>query len=207
MHGSCRIIRCLILASHCTVHIYIYRDDHSKHRTHQTYLFSLSKRYGCFLIFLIISTPRFRLIALFKKTKKPKHVKAPEPCGAWPIIGHLHLLGGKEQLLYRTLGEMANRYGPAMSLRLGSSEAFVVSSFEVAKECFTVNDKALASRPMTAAAKHMGYNYAVFGFAPYSSFWREMRKIATIELLSNRRLQMLKHVRVSEISMGNTKNM
>ncbi|XP_010451089.1 PREDICTED: cytochrome P450 82C4 [Camelina sativa] len=141
-------------------------------------------------------------IALFKKSKKPKHVKAPKPSGAWPIIGHLHLLGGKEQLLYRTLGKMADHYGAAMSLQLGSSEAFVVSSFEVAKNCFTVNDKALASRPMTAAAKHMGYNFAVFGFAPYSAFWREMRKIATIELLSNRRLQMLKHVRVSEISMG-----
>ncbi|CAH8305941.1 unnamed protein product [Eruca vesicaria subsp. sativa] len=142
------------------------------------------------------------MFVLFKKTKKPKHVQAPEPSGAWPIIGHLHLLGGNKQLLYRTLGEMANHYGPAMSLRLGSKEAFVVSSFEVAKECFTVNDKALASRPMTTATKHMGYNNAVFGFAPYSSFWREMRKIATIELLSNRRLQMLKHVRVSEISMG-----
>lgn len=92
-----------------------------------------------------------------------------------------------------------------MALRLGSSKAFVVSSFEVAKDCFTVNDKALASRPMTAAAKHMGYNFAVFGFAPYSAFWREMRKIATIELLSNRRLQMLNHVRVSEISMGKLK--
>lgn len=158
-----------------------------------------------FLFSLLSPLLVFVLIALFKKTKKPKHVKAPEPSGSWPIIGHLHLLGGKEQLLYRTLGEMANRYGPAMSLRLGSSEAFVVSSFEVAKECFTVNDKALASRPMTAAAKHMGYNYAVFGFAPYSSFWREMRKIATVELLSNRRLQLLKHVRVSEISMGNQK--
>lgn len=155
------------------------------------------------LFSLLVPVIAFVLIAIFKKPKKPKHVKAPEPTGAWPIIGHLHLLGGKEQLLYRTLGEMADRYGPAMSLRLGSSEAFVVSTFEVAKECFTVNDKALASRPMTAAAKHMGYNFAVFGFAPYSSFWREMRKIATVELLSNRRLQMLKHVRVSEISMGN----
>ncbi|XP_010437977.1 PREDICTED: cytochrome P450 82C4-like [Camelina sativa] len=144
----------------------------------------------------------FVFINLFKKSKKPKHVKSPKLSGAWPIIGHLHLLVGKEQLLYRTLGRMADRYGPVMSLRLGSSEAFVVSSFEVAKDCFTVNDKALASRPMTAAAKHMGYNYAVFGFAPYNAFWREMRKIATIELLSNRRLQMLKHVSVSEISMG-----
>ncbi|VYS64595.1 unnamed protein product [Arabidopsis thaliana] len=142
------------------------------------------------LFSLFVSILVFVFIALFKKSKKPKYVKAPAPSGAWPIIGHLHLLGGKEQLLYRTLGKMADHYGPAMSLRLGSSETFVGSSFEVAKDCFTVNDKALASL-MTAAAKHMGY-----------VFWLEMRKIAMIELLSNRRLQMLNHVRVSEISMG-----
>lgn len=76
----------------------------------------------------------------------------------------------------------------------------MVSSSEVAKECFTTNDKALSSRPTTVATKLMGYNNAVFGFAPYSSYWREMRKILTLKLLSNRRFEMLKHVRVSEIN-------
>lgn len=143
---------------------------------------------------------------LFRRTKSVKLSnkvqKAPEPAGAWPIIGHLHLLGGGDQLLYRTLGAMADKYGSAFNIRLGSRRAFVVSSCEVVKECFTTNDKALASRPTTVAAKHMGYDYAVFGFAPYSSFWREMRKIATLELLSNQRLEMLKHVRTSEVDMG-----
>ncbi|EXC07359.1 Cytochrome P450 82C4 [Morus notabilis] len=144
--------------------------------------------------------------ALLRKKSKPTRitpgVQAPEPEGAWPIIGHLHLLGGGDQLLYRTLGAMADNYGPAFNIRLGSRRAFVVNSWDVAKDCFTANDKALASRPTTVAAKHMGYNYAVFGFAPYSPFWREMRKIATLELLSNRRLEMLKHVRISEIDTG-----
>ncbi|KAK9109023.1 hypothetical protein Sjap_017083 [Stephania japonica] len=136
------------------------------------------------------------------KHKKNTKKEAPEAGGAWPIIGHLHLLGGREQLLYRTLGSMADKYGPAFNIRLGLRRAFVVNSYEVAKECFTTNDKALATRPTTVAAKLMGYDYAVFGFAPYSPFWREMRKIATLELLSNRRLEMLKQVRFSEVEMG-----
>ncbi|XP_014499386.2 cytochrome P450 82C4-like [Vigna radiata var. radiata] len=138
----------------------------------------------------------------FLGKKRNNSKEAPVPVGAWPLIGHLHLLGGHDQLLYRTLGTMADQYGPAFNIWLGSRRAFVVSSWEMAKECFTTNDKALASRPTTVAAKIMGYNYAVFGFAPYSPFWREMRKIATLELLSNRRLEMLKHVRVSELGMG-----
>lgn len=98
--------------------------------------------------------------ALIKKNsiKGNQIKKAPEPAGAWPVIGHLHLLGGGDQLLYRTLGAMADNHGSAFTIRLGSRRAFVVSSWEVVKECFTINDKALASRPTTVAAKHMGYN-------------------------------------------------
>uniref|UniRef100_A0A7N2KSE1 Cytochrome P450 n=1 Tax=Quercus lobata TaxID=97700 RepID=A0A7N2KSE1_QUELO len=56
---------------------------------------------------------------------------------------------------------MVDKYGSAFNIRLGSHRAFVVSSWEVAKDCFTINDKALASRPATVATKLMGYNYAV----------------------------------------------
>ncbi|KAJ0804930.1 putative cytochrome P450 [Helianthus annuus] len=97
---------------------------------------------------------------------------------------------------------MADKYGPAFNIRLGAHRALVVSSWEVAKECFTVDDLALASRPKTAAVKHMCYNYAMFGMGPYTPYWREMRKIATLELLSNRRLEMLKHIRSTEITCG-----
>lgn len=155
-----------------------------------------------FFVFLSLIYVFYAMLGRKKIIKSSKSRDAPEPGGAWPIIGHLHLLGGGDQLLYRTLGAMADKYGPAFNIRLGSRRAFVVSSWEVAKECFTINDKALATRPTTVAAKHMGYNYAVFGFAPYSPFWREMRKIATLELLSNRRLEILKHVRTSEVDMG-----
>ncbi|KAJ6679214.1 hypothetical protein OIU79_019051 [Salix purpurea] len=56
-------------------------------------------------------SPQFIAIALFfscillynalikKKMIKGNQIKeAPEPDGAWPIIGHLHLLGGGESL-------------------------------------------------------------------------------------------------------------
>ncbi|XP_043694449.1 cytochrome P450 CYP82D47-like [Telopea speciosissima] len=123
---------------------------------------------------------------------------APEAAGAWPIIGHLHLLRGGS-MPHITLGAMADKYGPAFTVRLGVHRALVVSSCEVAKECFTTYDRALATRPKAIAIKLMCYNYAMFGFSHYGSYWRELRKIVMQELLSNRRLEMLKHVRVSEV--------
>ncbi|XP_042483981.1 cytochrome P450 CYP82D47-like [Macadamia integrifolia] len=135
---------------------------------------------------------------------KPRNMKsssrrsAPEAAGAWPIIGHLHLLGGSS-IPHITLGGMADKYGPAFTIRLGIRRVLVVSSSEVAKECFTTYDKALSNRPKAVAIKVMGYNYAMFGFSHYGPYWRELRKITMLELLSNRRLETFKHVRASEV--------
>ncbi|XP_039139715.1 cytochrome P450 CYP82D47-like [Dioscorea cayenensis subsp. rotundata] len=128
-----------------------------------------------------------------------KHKRPPQPFFALPVIGHLHLLLNA-QTIFHKLGDMADKLGPAFMLRLGSRRTLVISSWEVAKECFTINDKALASRPSnTAAVTHLAYKAAFFGLAPYGSFWRSMRKIATTELLSNTRLDKLKHVMLAEI--------
>lgn len=127
-----------------------------------------------------------------------KKLRAPEPPGAWPFIGHLHLLGAKVSIV-RILGAMADKHGPIFSLRLGNRPAVVVSSWEMVKECFTTNDRNFASRPVIAVAKYIGYDHAIFSLAPYGPYWREIRKMVTLELLTNQRLEKLKHVRQSEL--------
>ncbi|KAJ4955619.1 hypothetical protein NE237_012402 [Protea cynaroides] len=126
---------------------------------------------------------------------------APEPFGALPILGHLHLLGG-QVTVQRTFGAMADKYGPAFMLQLGVNRTLVVSGWEMMKDCFTTNDRVFATRPLNASGKHLGYDYALMAFAPYGAYWREIRKIATIELLSKARLEKLKHVRINEIDEG-----
>ncbi|KAH7567345.1 hypothetical protein JRO89_XS07G0055300 [Xanthoceras sorbifolium] len=129
-----------------------------------------------------------------------KGPKAPEAAGKWPVIGHLHQLTGTgTRLPHFVLGELADRYGPVFSIRIGVHPALVVSSWEVAKELFTKYDVDVASRPKLTVGKLLGYNNANFGFSPYDAYWREMRKITALELLSNRRLELLKDIRVSEV--------
>lgn len=135
-------------------------------------------------------------IARLRRSKKAK--EPPQPSGAVPIIGHLHLLRGRKPLAY-VLGEMADEFGPVFTLRLGLRRALIVSSWEAAKECLNTNDKVFATRPSNAWGKHLGYNYAMFGVAFYGSYWRTIRKIAMQELLSNARLEALRHVRASEV--------
>ncbi|XP_059296256.1 xanthotoxin 5-hydroxylase CYP82C4-like [Lycium ferocissimum] len=126
-------------------------------------------------------------------------IGAPKAPGSWPIIGHLHLLSGQLPVC-RTLGLMADKYGPIFQLQLGARPALVVSSWEMVKDCFTNgNDKIFATRPSMVLSKYF-YNGKVFAFAPYGPYWRDIRKMVTLEVLTNSRLEKLKHVRTSEVN-------
>ncbi|XP_076944972.1 demethylepipodophyllotoxin synthase-like [Bidens hawaiensis] len=133
-----------------------------------------------------------------KRAKRGNNRQTPQAKGAWPIIGHLHLLGGSE-LTHKILGDMADKHGPIFTIKLGVHQVLVVSNGDMAKDCFTTSDKAFASRPKSAAAELMSYDYAMFGLAPYGDYWRKMRKIIMLEVLSQQRVELLGHVRVSEL--------
>ncbi|KAH6791441.1 hypothetical protein C2S51_006447 [Perilla frutescens var. frutescens] len=94
---------------------------------------------------------------------------------------------------------MADKYGPVFTVKLSSHENMVVSSWETAKECFTTLDKVFSDRLNLTVTRLLAYNGAMFALAPYGPYWRQMRKIATLELLSHRRIDMMSPVRASEL--------
>ncbi|KAM7485739.1 hypothetical protein LguiA_001748 [Lonicera macranthoides] len=112
-----------------------------------------------------------------------KNNAPPQAGSAWPVIGHLHLLGGP-QVPHKTLASMADKYGPIFTFKLGIHQVLVVSDSNLAKECLTTNDKAFANRPKSVAVELMGYNYAMFGLGPYGPYWRQVRKTVVNDLLS-----------------------
>ncbi|GKA55136.1 cytochrome P450 CYP82D47-like protein [Tanacetum coccineum] len=101
-----------------------------------------------------------------KRSNNGKHINPPQAKGAWPIIGHLHLLGGS-QLPHKVLATLAETYGPIFTIKLGFRLALVVSEPEMAKVCLTTNDKDFADRPTSVLPQIMGYNYGMFSFASY----------------------------------------
>ncbi|GAB4841417.1 hypothetical protein Ancab_039704 [Ancistrocladus abbreviatus] len=136
----------------------------------------------------------YRILRLNRR----KDISAPEAPGAWPIIGHLLQFSNKIPI-HQTLAAMADKYGPVFTVRLGMRCVLMVNSWEAVKECFTTNDRAFASRPSSSAGKYLGNNFANFGLTPYGPYWRDIRKLVVVELLSARRLETLQHLRVSEV--------
>ncbi|WCJ35333.1 Cytochrome P450 82A3 [Euphorbia peplus] len=136
---------------------------------------------------------------LFLKSQNSSKKKSPpQPGGAWPIIGHLPLLAAKQpaQII---LGNLADKYGPIFTIKFGVHQTLVVSNSDIAKECLTTNDRVFAGRPKSLGTEILGYNYHMFGLASYGDYWRQMRKITTLELLSSHRLDKVKHVREAEV--------
>ncbi|KAK6115429.1 hypothetical protein DH2020_007698 [Rehmannia glutinosa] len=84
-------------------------------------------------------------------------------------------------------------------ISLGARRGLVVNTWEAAKECYRTNDVAFSNRPRTAALNLMGYNFAMFGFSNYGPYWREMRKISVLRLLSHRKLVALCDARELQI--------
>lgn len=76
-----------------------------------------------------------------------------------------------------------------------------MSSPSAAEECFTKNDIIFANRPRFLAGKHLGYDYTTLVWASYGHHWRNLRRIASVEILSSNRLQMFSGIRLDEVRL------
>ncbi|KAM0066605.1 putative oxidoreductase [Helianthus debilis subsp. tardiflorus] len=111
-----------------------------------------------------------------------------------PIIGHLYLL---KPSVYRTL-KLSTIYGPVLLLRLGFRRVLLISSPSAAEECFTKNDIIFANRPHMLFSKIIGNNYTTLIWSSYGENWRNLRRIASTEILSIHRLNEFHHIHIEE---------
>ncbi|XP_040988343.1 cytochrome P450 71A9-like [Juglans microcarpa x Juglans regia] len=154
-----------------------------------------------FLMLVFVFLPPFLYLLLLGQRKKPNHeaAKSRLPPGPrkLPLIGNLHQLGG---MLYRSLQRLSAEYGPLMFLQLGLIPTLIVSSADMAREIFKTHDRVFSGRPVFYAAKRLSYNLSSVSFAPYGDYWREVRKIVILELLSAKRVQSFQSLRDEEVA-------
>lgn len=136
-----------------------------------------------------------KLLLKLKSNEKRRNLPPSPP--KLPIIGNLHQLGNMPHI---SLCRLAEKFGPIIYLQLGQIPTVVVSSSRMAKEVMKTHDLALSSRPKIFSAKHLFYNCTDMVFSPYGAYWRHIRKICILELLSAKRVQSFSFVREEEVA-------
>ncbi|XP_027064413.1 premnaspirodiene oxygenase-like [Coffea arabica] len=130
-----------------------------------------------------------------KRTDNPR-----KPPGPWkiPLIGSMHHLAGS--LPHLALRDMAKKFGPIMHLQMGEISTVIISAAQEAKQVLKVHDIAFADRPELLASKILGYNNLDIAFSPYGDYWKQMRKICLLELLSPKSVRSFGSLREDEAS-------
>ncbi|KAJ8543659.1 hypothetical protein K7X08_025277 [Anisodus acutangulus] len=145
-------------------------------------------------IFLFLS-----FLFLLRKWKNSNSQTKKLPPGPWklPFIGSIHHMAGG--LPHRVLRDLAKKYGPLMHLQLGEVYAVVVTSSEMAKQVLKTHDLAFASRPKLLAMDIICYDRRDIAFSPYGEYWRQMRKICVMEVLSPKNVRSFSSIRQDEV--------
>ncbi|XP_016566702.2 premnaspirodiene oxygenase-like [Capsicum annuum] len=152
------------------------------------------------LLFIFFSLLLF-LSLILHTWKKSKTSNKRLPPGPWrlPFIGNLHqLMNGR--LPHRIFKNLSQRYGPIFHLRLGEVSLVVVSSRDIAKEIMKIQDLHFATRPPSMAGEVIMYNHSDIGACPYGDYWRNMRKVCIVELLSAKMVKSFNSIRQAEMS-------
>ncbi|XP_073049379.1 strychnine-11-hydroxylase-like [Primulina eburnea] len=151
------------------------------------------------LLLVLLSFSIFFLFHLLKhkKISKKTALLPPGPKGL-PLIGNLHEFDPDHPHWW--LHDLAKKYGPLMSMKLGSRRTIVVSSARVAKLALKDNDLALSGRPRLTTLNKLSYNGSDISASPYNESWRELRKIGLLHLFSVKQVASFRPIRNHEVS-------
>ncbi|KAL6341749.1 hypothetical protein AAG906_037993 [Vitis piasezkii] len=99
----------------------------------------------------------------------------------------------------RWLTKMANRYGPVMFLKMGTSSMVVASTPEAARAFLKTLDINFSNRPPNAGATHLAYDAQDMVFADYGPRWKLLRKLSNLHMLGGKALEDSSQVRTVEL--------
>ena len=132
----------------------------------------------------------------FKSSNKSENLPPSPP--KLPIIGNLHQIG---IFRHHSLSDLAKRYGPLMLLHFGKVPVLIVSSADAAREVMKTHDIIFANRPKSTPFEILSFGCKDVTMAPYGDYWRQIRSICVLHLLSNKQIHYFNNIRAEEAAL------
>lgn len=127
--------------------------------------------------------------------KRRRHPLPPGPQGL-PVVGYLPFL---QPQLHSHFADLARKYGPIFSLKLGGKTSVVISSPAVVRAVLKENDVTFANRDVPVVVTAMEYGGHDIVFTPYGAEWRMLRKVCVRDMLGNATLDAFYSYRRKEV--------
>lgn len=139
------------------------------------------------LAFLVLT-----LVVLSQKSKsKKKPINLPPGPPGYPIVGNLFQVArsGKQFFQY-TREDLIPKYGPILTLKMGTRTMIIISSAELAKEALIDKGQVFANRPRENPTRTIfSCDKFTVNASYYGPVWRSLRRNMVQNMLSAARLK------------------
>ncbi|CAN0900329.1 Cytochrome P450 71A1 [Linum grandiflorum] len=136
------------------------------------------------------------VVYLLGKSSNRKLNLPPSP-PSLPLIGNLFQMS---KLPYRSLRTLSAQYGPLMLVKLGSIPYVIVSSADAIQELTDKDhDVIFSGRPQWKSSDALFGGSTDIIFSSYGEYWRQMKRICMLEVLSQRRVNQFRNIREQEV--------
>ncbi|KAF0921277.1 hypothetical protein E2562_003085 [Oryza meyeriana var. granulata] len=151
------------------------------------------------LYVLFASCLLYKVFVSTKNNAKTSSGDSRRPPGPAPVflLGNVFDLQGE---LHLALATLAEKHGPVMSLKLGTTNAVVASSAAAARDALQRYDHLLAARSISDAGRALGnHERSIIWLPSNSPLWKRLRAVCTNHLFSARGLDATRAVREEKV--------
>ncbi|KAF5806043.1 putative cytochrome P450 [Helianthus annuus] len=143
---------------------------------------------------VIFSTIFFTIILTLIRPKRRLNLP-PGPPG-WPIVGNLLQVAGSGKPFFQYVRELVPKYGPIITLKMGTRTMIIISRADVVHEALIENGQVFATRPAENPTRAVfSCNKFTVNAALYGPVWRSLRRNMVQNALSASKLRTFREVR------------